>query len=137
MKLRAFQGFFKWVALSGTLVFCLNSTAWSFDHSHTALTQILSKIVLPSKNSTKVDYSQIFNRPEALNQYLRTLSAVKKSEFKSWNEKQRLAFLINVYNAFTLQLIILNYPVKSIKKIGFLGIGRLKSTLKMMARDDF
>ena len=31
---------------------------------------------------------------------------------------QRLSFLINAYNGFTIELILKNYPVKSIRKIG-------------------
>ena len=37
---------------------------------------------------------------------------------KGWTEDQKLAYWINAYNAFTLELILDNYPVKSIKDIG-------------------
>jgi hypothetical protein len=43
---------------------------------------------------------------------------VSKSQFKQWTQAQRLSFLINAYNAFTLKLIIDHYPVESIKDIG-------------------
>jgi hypothetical protein len=43
---------------------------------------------------------------------------VKEQEFNSWSRSQRMAFLINAYNAFTVQLIVDNYPVDSIKDIG-------------------
>ena len=43
------------------------------------------------------------------------MSKVSKSNFDSFNEQEQMAFLINAYNAFTLKLIIDNYPVKSIK----------------------
>jgi Protein of unknown function, DUF547 len=46
------------------------------------------------------------------------LQAVPESEYKSWDPNQRKAFLINAYNALTIKLIISNYPVSSIKKIG-------------------
>ena len=36
----------------------------------------------------------------------------------TWTENQQLAYWINAYNAFTLELILRNYPVKSIKDIG-------------------
>jgi hypothetical protein len=37
--------------------------------------------------------------------------------FKSWTKEQQLAFLINLYNAETLRLIIDHYSVRSIKDI--------------------
>ena len=37
---------------------------------------------------------------------------------KSWSENDQKAFWINVYNAYTISLILQNYPVKSIKDIG-------------------
>ncbi|MGM0526566.1 MAG: DUF547 domain-containing protein, partial [Pseudomonadota bacterium] len=37
-----------------------------------------------------------------------SLSEVTKAEYSRWNDQQQLSFLINAYNAFTLQLIIDN-----------------------------
>ncbi|MCB0363217.1 MAG: DUF547 domain-containing protein, partial [Bdellovibrionales bacterium] len=37
---------------------------------------------------------------------------------EKWDSKQKMAFLINAYNALTVKLILDHYPVKSIKKIG-------------------
>ena len=67
-----------------------------------------------------VDYPGLKAYRSALDSYLKKTGAVSESEFNGWERDQRLAFLINVYNAETLQLIIDNYPVKSIKKIGSL-----------------
>ena len=39
-------------------------------------------------------------------------------EFNRWTQPQQLAFLINLYDAATLKLIVEHYPVKSIKDIG-------------------
>jgi len=36
----------------------------------------------------------------------------------NWNEKEKIAYWINAYNAFTVKLIIDHYPLKSIKEIG-------------------
>jgi len=38
---------------------------------------------------------------------------VPESEFARWNQSQQIAFLINLYNAATLRLIIDHYPVKA------------------------
>ncbi len=48
--------------------------------------------------------------------YINLLSANHPNE-KHWAEKERLAYWINAYNAFTIQLVIENYPVKGIKEI--------------------
>jgi len=41
------------------------------------------------------------------------------AEFERWNKDQQLAFLINAYNAFTIDLILTEYPqVESIKDLG-------------------
>ncbi|MDQ4139268.1 MAG: DUF547 domain-containing protein, partial [Bacteroidota bacterium] len=51
-----------------------------------------------------------------LKQYLKTLSDNPPSP--TWSQAEELAYWINAYNAFTLQLILRNYPLKSIKDIG-------------------
>jgi hypothetical protein len=45
---------------------------------------------------------------------------VTEPTFKGWSERDQLAYLINLYNAATLQIIIENYPVKSIRSIGLI-----------------
>ena len=50
---------------------------------------------------------------------LDALSAVPRAEFDAWTQPQRMAFLINAYNAFTVELILTQYPnLKSIKDLG-------------------
>ncbi|MGB2905116.1 MAG: DUF547 domain-containing protein, partial [Candidatus Dechloromonas phosphoritropha] len=53
------------------------------------------------------------------NAYLESVSAVSESEYRQWTKPQRLAFLINAYNAWTIDLVLSKYPdLKSIKDIG-------------------
>jgi hypothetical protein len=40
------------------------------------------------------------------------------SEFQKLSKEEQMAFLINAYNAFTVQLILDHYPVASIRDIG-------------------
>jgi len=65
-----------------------------------------------------VDYTSLKARRQPLDQYLVEVASVAEPDFKRWTEPQQLAFLLNAYNAYTLQLIIDHYPVKSIKDIG-------------------
>ena len=88
--------------------------AQKFDHSHTVFSGILKKHI----QHGNVNYKSLLKDRENLNSYLKTLSQVTEAEYKTYNEKQKMAFLINAYNAFTLDLILNHYPVKSIGDIG-------------------
>ena len=86
----------------------------AFDHRHGALDALLRQHV----RDGSVDYASLQARPKPLDDCLDRLAAVTETEFNPWPEKDRLAFLINLYNAATLKLIADHYPVKSIKDIG-------------------
>lgn len=104
------------------------STAFSFDHEHLAFSKLLKTHVKMSadKTSSSVDYKN-FNKPE-LNKYLKTVSSVKAKDFKKFSRDQQLSFFINTYNAYTIKLILDNYPVVSIKKIGYFFSSPWKKT---------
>ncbi len=94
-----------------------------FDHSHSIYDKLLDIVVVEKGSQTVVDYDYLNNNPETLNNYLIQLETVSKDEFEQWNDKQQLAFLINTYNAFTLKLILNNYPgIDSIRDLGGLII---------------
>lgn len=63
-----------------------------------------------------VDYKGFLKDRDILEKYLGILSANPPQS--GWSEADELAFWINVYNAFTVKLIIDNYPLESIKDIG-------------------
>ena len=70
-------------------------------------------------HSTEVDYAAIKAKHSELKSYLDSLSAVTQNEFDTWEKPKQLAFLINAYNAFTVELILTKYPeLKSIKDLG-------------------
>jgi len=55
----------------------------------------------------------------ALKTYLDAVSAASSTEFKTWSKSDQLAFLINAYNAFTVELILTRYPdIESIQDFG-------------------
>ncbi len=86
-----------------------------FDHGHPRLNLVLTKFVTPD---ARVRYKALKENRSDLDAYLAEVSSVPLSDFNRWSSEQQLALLINLYNAATLQLIIDNYPVESIKKIG-------------------
>ena len=99
-----------------------NSAAEEFDHSHKNYDQLLQDQV----KDGLVNYKAIKVDPEVLNGYLDTLGKVEKATFNAWPEKERLTYLINLYNAATIKLIVDNYPVKSIRDINKEGAGPWK-----------
>lgn len=97
--------------------------SWALDATHARFTRLLADQV----EAGRVDYAALKARPGELDAYLGELAAVTRPEFDRWEKPGQLAFLINLYNAATLHLIVENYPVKSIKDIG----GFFKSPWKL------
>lgn len=103
----------------GFMFGCLSLSVHAFDHDHSALTKVLQQYVkqVGTTQSTAVQYAQLKKNRTGFDAYIKQLEQLNKAEFEGFTVKQKLAFWINVYNAYTLQLIIDNYPVKSIKEI--------------------
>ena len=95
--------------------------AWAFDHTHRSWGRLLERHVVWNAEGTEshVDYAGFQADKRMLESYLDSLSAVTGEEFSGWGRKQRLAFLINAYNAFTVELVLTRYPnLQSIKDLG-------------------
>lgn len=59
-----------------------------------------------------VDYAALQTNRSQLDQFNQSLGEVNAETYGSWNEAEQIAFLINAYNAFTLQSIIDQEPLK-------------------------
>lgn len=69
--------------------------------------------------ASAVDYAGLQSERGRLQAVLVEFSTVSQSEFDAWNARQQQAFLINAYNAYTLELVLGRYPaLKSIKDLG-------------------
>ncbi len=81
--------------------------------SHAAWDALLKKHV-----SAKgvVNYRGFIKDSLALNQYLQQLTANYPQE-KAWSRGEQMAWWLNAYNAYTVQLIARHYPLKSINDI--------------------
>jgi Protein of unknown function, DUF547 len=64
-----------------------------------------------------VNYAALKVDRQPLDKFVTTLGTVSPQTYQSWSPDDKLAFLINAYNALTLKAIIDHYPVKSIKEI--------------------
>ena len=96
-------------------------TATGFDHRHAAWDTLLRQhvVVAAGGNASALRYAALQAQRAALKTYLVSLSAVPPATYGAWTKAQQLAFLINAYNAFTVELILTRYPkLKSIKDLG-------------------
>jgi hypothetical protein len=80
---------------------------------HTIWSELLSKYV---RTNGLVDYEGFKKDQNRLQEYLDLLSQNPPNPDR-WSREERLAYWINTYNAFTVKLIVDNYPVESIKDI--------------------
>lgn len=96
-------------------IFLLSLTFFTLS-SMQSQTSIFNNLL--QKHVTKdgfVDYKS-FKKDEAkLNEYISYLE--KTNPDNSWSENKEKAFWINAYNAYTIKLILENYPLKSIMDI--------------------
>jgi hypothetical protein len=97
------------------------ASAQEFDHEHKAWTALLRKhvVLLDGGKASQSRYAGFQQDRGALKSYLESLSSVTPQEFDGWSKAQRMAFLINAYNAFTVEKILTRYPdIKSIWDFG-------------------
>ena len=85
--------------------------------------KLLQASVKPNELGTasEVDYAWLSSHQADLDEVTQAFSQVSEADFSKWSADQQLSFLINAYNAFTLQLILTEYPdLESIKDLGSL-----------------
>ncbi|MDQ3511239.1 MAG: DUF547 domain-containing protein [Pseudomonadota bacterium] len=95
--------------------------AGAFDRSHASWDRLLAAHVEwnAAGTSTTVDYAGFKRERQVIERYLQDASAVDAAQFNRWSLAERQAFLINVYNAATVELVLTRYPgLKSIKDLG-------------------
>ena len=76
---------------------------------HLLFTEVLNRYVIDGL----VDYKNLVND----RQFDRYLAQLSNTDPDKLNRNEKLAFWINAYNAFTLQVIRDNYPIKSINEL--------------------
>lgn len=80
--------------------------------SHQLWTDLLQKHVSPDGS---VDYNGFKKDMAKLKEYTSLLAANHPNS--SWSDAEQMAYWINAYNAFTIQLVAEHYPLESIKDI--------------------
>ncbi len=96
-----------------TLLIALPVAALPPNVDHSRFSRLLKKYV---NEKGLVNYKGLKREQTELNTYVALLSANPPTD--KWTKNDQMAYWINAYNAFTIQLILDHYPVKSIKDIG-------------------
>jgi len=88
---------------------------------HKPWDELLKKhvVVIDGGKASQLRYAGMAQQRAALKIYLDSLSGVKEAQFNTWSKPEQMAFLINAYNAFTVEKILTRYPdIKSIWDFG-------------------
>lgn len=92
---------------------CLTIASMAAPPSHSGWDRLLKQYV---NERGMVNYQGMKRDHARLQTYLDLLS--QNPPAPDWSTNEQMAYWINAYNAFTIQLILDHYPVKSIKDIG-------------------
>lgn len=93
----------------------------TFDHA--MLSALLERHVI----GDRVSYAGLSRDSAMLDAYTKRVAAVTPAQLNQWDREERFAFWINVYNAFTLKLIVDNYD---------LGEGKHLASITDLTKDD-
>ncbi len=100
---------------------CIACAAQAFDQSHSAWDALLKRNVVLEREgkASLVRYAGMARERAALESYLDSLSAVPRRDFERWSKPEQIAFLVNAYNAFTVDKVLARYPdLRSIRDFG-------------------
>lgn len=114
LKIRLFSLIAIWLLSAITLANPVDHSAWD---------ELLKENVKSGNGgqSTTVDYQGMQNEQKKLDAYLASLAAITPKTFDGMKQSDQLALLINAYNAWTVKLILTEWPdLDSIKDLGSL-----------------
>ena len=95
------------------MVFLALHTMGQSKVSHQLFSEVLTEFV---NEDGWVDYVGLSGNRGKLDNYLKLLKLAHPED--TWSREEQLAYWVNAYNAFTLDLVLENYPLESIKDIG-------------------
>lgn len=104
----------KIIVLAFLLVSGLSFASDKPDHS--ILDRFLQRYV---STSGKVDYKGMRTQMDTLDSYIMELRNTYPAS--DWSRNEKKAYYINAYNAYTLKLVLVKYPLSSVKDAKFSG----------------
>tara|TARA_B100000768_G_scaffold7292_1_gene8034 strand:+ start:434 stop:1141 length:708 start_codon:yes stop_codon:yes gene_type:complete len=109
-----------------------------------AQTSVFNRLLQKNVDKTgRVDYQSLKNNEILLDNYLTYIQ--NNEPTKDWSSNKKKAFWINTYNAYTIKIILNNYPLKNIRdikidgktawKIPFVKVGQKTHTLDQIEHE--
>ena len=80
--------------------------AQGFDHA------TFDSVLVLYVHDSRVDYAALQADRTMLDRYLEGVASVTTEQFAAWSELDQIAYLINAYNAYTIETIIDHYPIE-------------------------
>ena len=124
----------QWLPLAPLWIWA-GAGAQAFDHAYLQWDALLKKHVrwLPDHKQSRVAYAGMAADRGQLAAVLDAFSALTPADFAAFSRTQQMGFLINAYNAFTIELVLTEYPkLKSIKDVVFIGSPWKKSFYRLL-----
>lgn len=106
---------------AGLALACGAVLAQDFDHAYGGWDALLKKhvVVAADGKASRVRYAGFAADRAALRASLDAFSGIAEAQFAAWSRAQRMAFLVNAYNAFTVEKVLTRYPgLRSIRDFG-------------------
>lgn len=99
-----------------TLLCASGFTFASAKPDHSIFDRLLSTYV---NSAGKVNYKGMKMKMDTLDSYLKEL--IDAPPASDWTSKEKMAYYINAYNAYTIKFVLVKYPLKSVKDASFSG----------------
>jgi hypothetical protein len=107
--------------LLALVLLAASAFAQALDPSHAAWDDLLKRHVryVQAGSASQVDYAGFARDRAALRAVLDDWQEVTKAQFDAWSKPRQQAFLVNAYNAFTIEKVLTRYPkIGSIRDFG-------------------
>jgi len=109
------RGWFPWGAL---IIACFPLFAQTISDAPESLHRPYDILLQLYVSGARFDYDRMWRNEDDLQRLADYVDTLQTRDPSEWPREAALAYWINLYNAATLNLVLQNYPVKSIKDIG-------------------
>lgn len=82
-------------------------SVFQLSHQHETLSQVLVGVITPQK-TPPLDLDRLSQKRSLLKSYLDASQSVARTEYDDFNERQKIAYLVNLHNALLLESIVKN-----------------------------
>ena len=103
----------KYILLMSLLVF-VGSVVQAVEQNKQAFAYDDYAVVLKNyvDDEGMVNYKKLKTEAQMLESFIAAMGKLDPNSYSKWNERRKITFWLNAYNAFTLKAIVDNYPIK-------------------------